>query len=131
MADAVATEVEGLSFLEGPRWHDDRVWFSDFFTHRVVSAREDGADLRGEATVPQQPSGQDWLPDGRLLIVSMRGRRILRREDDGALVTHAYQCGHATCHLIDMVVDAHGRVYVGNFGFDLMGGAPLETSVLL
>jgi sugar lactone lactonase YvrE len=130
MADAVATVVEGLSFLEGPRWHDDRVWFSDFYTHRVFSAREDGSDLRVEATVPQQPSGLDWLPDGRLLIVSMRDRRILRREDDGALVTHADLSGHATGHLNDMVVDAHGRVYVGNFGFDLMGGAPLETSVL-
>jgi sugar lactone lactonase YvrE len=130
MADAAATVIDGFSYLEGPRWHDERIWFSDFYTHRVLSAREDGSDLRVEASVPQQPSGLGWLPDGRLLIVSMRDRRILRREPDGALVTHADLSRYATGHLNDMVVDAHGRAYVGNFGFDLMGGAPLEPAAL-
>jgi sugar lactone lactonase YvrE len=130
MADTAATVIDGFSYLEGPRWHDERIWFSDFYTHRVLSAREDGSDLRVEASVPQQPSGLGWLPDGRLLIVSMRDRRLLRREPDGALVTHADLGRHATGHLNDMVVDAQGRVYVGNFGFDLMGGAPLETAAL-
>jgi sugar lactone lactonase YvrE len=130
MADTAATVIDGFSYLEGPRWHDERIWFSDFYTHRVLSAREDGSDLRVEASVPQQPSGLGWLPDGRLLIVSMRDRRLLRREPDGALVTHADLGRHATGHLNDMVVDAQGKVYVGNFGFDLMGGAPLETAAL-
>jgi sugar lactone lactonase YvrE len=129
MADA-ATVIDGFSYLEGPRWHDERIWFSDFYTHRVLSAREDGSDLRVEASVPQQPSGLGWLPDGRLLIVSMRDRRLLRREPDGTLVTHADLSRHATGHLNDMAVDAQGRVYVGNFGFDLMGGAPLEPAAL-
>ncbi|WP_395107359.1 SMP-30/gluconolactonase/LRE family protein [Actinomadura sp. SCN-SB] len=130
MADTAATLIDGFSFLEGPRWHDERIWLSDFYTHQVVSAREDGSDLRVEATVPQQPSGLGWLPDGRLLVVSMRDRRILRREPDGTLVTHADLSGHATGHLNDMVVDADGRAYAGNFGFDLMGGAPLEPASL-
>jgi sugar lactone lactonase YvrE len=124
------TVIEGFSFLEGPRWHDERVWFSDFYTHQVLSAREDGSGLRVEAVVPQQPSGLGWLPDGRLLIVSMRDRRLLRREPDGALVTHADLSSYATGHLNDMAVDGRGRVYVGNFGFDLMGGAPLESAAL-
>jgi sugar lactone lactonase YvrE len=130
MADTAATVIDGFSYLEGPRWHEERIWFSDFYTHRVLSVREDGSDLRVEAAVPQQPSGLGWLPDGRLLIVSMRDRRLLRREPDGTLVTHADLSRHATGHLNDMAVDAHGRVYVGNFGFDLMGGAPLEPAAL-
>jgi sugar lactone lactonase YvrE len=130
MADKAATVIDGFSYLEGPRWHDERIWFSDFYTQRVLSAREDGSDPRVEATVPRQPSGLGWLPDGRLLIVSMRDRKLLRREPDGTLVTHADLSKHATGHLNDMVVDAHGRAYVGNFGFDLMGGAALEPAAL-
>ena len=81
--------LEKFSFLESPRFRDGRLWLSDFYTHRVLSCRPDGSDLREEATVPAQPSGLGWLPDGRLLIVSMRDQRILRREPDGTLVTHA------------------------------------------
>src|ERR687886_222733 len=110
MAGTAATVIDGFSFLEGPRWHNERIWFSDFYTHRVLSAREDGSDLRVEASVPQQPSGLGWLPDGRLLIVSMRDRKLLRREADGSLVTHADLSRHATGHLNDMAVDTHGRV---------------------
>ena len=131
MTDVQATVIaSGFGFLEAPRWHRDRIWFSDFYTHRVLSAREDGSDLRTEAIVREQPAGLGWLPDDRLLIVSMRDRRLLRREPDGTLVTHADLSRHATGHLNDMVVDAQGRAYVGNFGFDLMGGAPLETASL-
>jgi sugar lactone lactonase YvrE len=97
----------------------------------VLSAAEDGSDLRTEAEVPAQPSGLGWLPDGRMLVVSMRDARLLRRESDGTLVTHAELGEHVGGHPNDMVVDAHGRAYVGNFGFDLMGGAPVEAATLL
>jgi sugar lactone lactonase YvrE len=130
MTDAVTTVVSGFKFLEAPRWHDDRIWFSDFYTHQVLSAREDGSDLRTEANVMQQPAGLGWLPDGRLLVVSMRDRRVLRREADGTMVTHGDLSSHATGHANDMVIDAKGRAFVGNFGFDLMSGAPLETASL-
>ncbi len=130
MTDTPTTVASGFGFLEAPRWHEDRIWFSDFYTHRVLSAREDGSDLRTEASVWQQPAGLGWLPDGRLLVVSMRDRKVLRREADGTLVTHADLSSHATGHCNDMVLDASGRAYVGNFGFDLMGGAPLETASL-
>ena len=75
------TLAEGFHFLEAPRWRDGRLWVSDFYGHRVLSMREDGSDLRTEAYVPEQPSGLGWLPDGRLLVVSMRDRKVLRRED--------------------------------------------------
>jgi sugar lactone lactonase YvrE len=130
MTASPATLASGFHFLEAPRWHSGRVWFSDFYGYRVFSAREDGSDLRTEASVAQQPAGLDWLPDGRLLVVSMRDRKVLRREPDGTLVTHADLSGCATGLVNDMVVDAQGRAYVGNFGFDLMSGAPLETASL-
>ncbi|MCP9979032.1 SMP-30/gluconolactonase/LRE family protein [Actinomadura madurae] len=126
MSTKASTVLSDFAFLEAPRWRDERLWFSDFYTHQVYSVREDGSDLQVEADVPEQPSGLGWLPDGRLLIVSMRDRRILRREADGSLAVHADLSGHAAGHLNDMVVDAEGRAYVGNFGFDLMNGAPLE-----
>ena len=130
MPASPATVVSGFGFLEAPRWRENRIWFSDFYTHRVLSALEDGSDLRTEAEVPRQPAGLGWLPDGRLLVVSMIDRKVLRREADGTLVTHADLSSHATGHANDMVVDAAGRAYIGNFGFDLMGGAPLETTSL-
>jgi sugar lactone lactonase YvrE len=127
----LAVVVEKYSFLEGPRWHDGRIWFSDFYTHQVVSADEHGGDLRVEAHVPAQPSGLGWLPDGRLLIVSMRDHRLLRREPDGALTVHADVSSHAGGLLNDMVVDSRGRTWVGNFGFDLMTGAPIAPAPLV
>ena len=131
MSREISTIVTGMSYLEGPRWHDQRIWFSDFYTCRVYSAAEDGSDLRTEAEVPQQPSGLGWLPDGRLLIVSMRDGRLLRREADGTLACHADLSGYLGGHLNDMVVDARGRVFVGEFGFDLMSGADLRPAGLL
>ncbi|GIJ24195.1 SMP-30/gluconolactonase/LRE family protein [Micromonospora lutea] len=130
MTTATTTLAEGFHFLEAPRWRDGRLWFSDFYGYRVRSMHEDGTDLRVEAEVPGQPSGLGWLPDGRLLVVSMRDRKVLRREPDGTLTVHADLSGHATGHANDMVVDEHGRAYVGNFGFDLMSGAPLEPAAL-
>ncbi|WP_300016519.1 SMP-30/gluconolactonase/LRE family protein [Pseudonocardia sp.] len=123
--------LEKYSFLESPRWRDGRIWVSDFYTHRVLSAREDGSDVRVEAEVEGQPSGLGWLPDGRLLVVSMRDHRVLRREPDGSLATHADLSAHATGLLNDMLVDLDGRAYVGNFGFDLMTGAPVRTASLV
>jgi sugar lactone lactonase YvrE len=130
MIDVPTAVVTEAHFLEAPRWREGRIWFSDFYGYRVSSCLEDGSDLRVEARVPGQPSGLGWLPDGRLLIVSMTDRRVLRRENDGTLVTHADLSSHATGIANDMCVDAKGRAYVGNFGFDLMSGAPIETASL-
>lgn len=124
------TIAEGFSYLECPRWHQHRLWVSDFYTHRVVAIDANG-QIETMAEVPQQPSGLGFLPDGRALIVSMRDRRILRREASGQLVLHADLMGLAPWHLNDMIVDRKGRAYVGNFGWDLMGGAPPQTTCLI
>lgn len=129
-ADATVV-LDGYTYFECPRWHDGRIWLSDFYSHRVVSAQADGSDVRLEAEVPQQPSGLGWLPDGRLLIVSMRDHTILRREDDGSLVVHADLSSLVTANLNDMLVDDRGRAYVGNFGFDLMNLATPDTADLI
>ena len=124
------TLVSGLSFTECPRWRDGRLYVSDFYTHRVFAFAMDGT-AETIAHVPQQPSGLGFLPDGSLLIVSMRDRKILRRQPDGSLVTHADLSALAPGYLNDMLVDRDGRAWVGNFGFDLTGGAPARTTVLI
>ena len=112
------TLLAGLAFPEGPRWHDNRMWFSDMHAHEVVTV--DGRGVRETVCkVPNQPSGLGWLTDGRLLIVSMTDRRILRQEADGTLVEHANLWDLAPFHCNDAVTDASGRMYVGNFGWDL------------
>lgn len=124
-----STLVTGFDFLEGPRWHEGRLWLSDFYTCRVIAVDLDG-QIETITEVEQQPSGLGWLPDGRLLVVSMRDKKLLRMEHDRALSVHADLSEIAGGPLNDMVVDKKGRAYVGNFGFDLLGRAPLETARL-
>lgn len=109
--------AEGVYFGEGPRWYDGRLWFSDFFAHAIKAVDEDGA-VEVVVQYDGRPSGLGWLPDGRLLFVSMVDRRVMRLDPDGPVV-HADLSDVATFHCNDMVVDGQGRAYVGNFGFDL------------
>lgn len=118
MARATRVLTEGIYFGEGPRWHAGRLWFSDFHAHAVCSVSLAG-DLRQEFVIDDQPSGLGWMPDGSLLVVSMTKRQLLRRSVSGRITLHADLGGVAGFHCNDMVVDAAGRAYVGNFGFDL------------
>ena len=120
--------IDGLCFPEGPRWHDGKLWFSDMHARRVLRAGMDGVP-EVVVEVPQRPSGLGWLPDGRLLVVSMIDRRLLRLDPTG--LTEVADLSHiATFQTNDMVVDRHGRAYVGNFGFDLIAGEPQRTTAL-
>ena len=121
--------LDGFSYLECPRWHDGRLWVSDFYTEKVVAIDARGG-VEVVAEVPGQPSGLGFLPDGRLLVVSMRDHRLLVRDEPGRLTEHADLSGVVSGVLNDMVVDDRGRAWVGNFGFDLMGGAPLRYTTL-
>lgn len=123
--------LEGLMFPEGPRWRDGKLWFSDMYARAVSTVDENGRSER-VAEVPNSPSGLGWLPDGRLLIVSMADRRLLRLEPDGSLFEVADLSALVAFHCNDMVVDRGGRAYVGNFGFDLIAGAkPTTTDLVL
>ena len=112
--------LEGLYFGECPRWHEGRLWYSDFFDHAVFSVSPEG-DRRTEVDFDGEPAGLGWLPDGRLLINSRLDRAVIRREPDGSLVRHGDLTPWATWHANDMVVASNGQAYCGNFGFDLDG----------
>lgn len=121
--------LDGLMFTEGPRWHDDKLFFSDMHAHKVMSVDMDGK-AQTVVEVPTWPSGLGWLPNGRMLIVSMTDRKLLRLEPDG-LKTHADLDTLASFYCNDMVVDGTGRAYVGNFGYDLLSGAPQKPAELI
>ena len=120
------TLMTGIAFGESPRWHDDRLWFADWGTQEIIAV-----DLEGNSEVvvrlsfPSfQPICFDWLPDGRLLVVSAGDGLLLRLESDGSLVTHA-ELGDLADGFNEIVVDGRGNAYVngGNFDFATGGGA--------
>jgi sugar lactone lactonase YvrE len=113
--------IDGLAFAEGPRWREGRLWISDMHSQKVLAIDQGGA-VETICRVPNDPSGLGWAPDGTLLVVSMRDRRLLRLVGGagaGELEEVADLSKLASYHCNDMVVDALGRAYVGNFGFDL------------
>lgn len=121
----------GLRFPEGPRWHAGRLYYSDMYAGEVRAL-----DLSGRAEVvarvPAHPSGLGWLPDGTLLVVSMQDRKLLRVKDGGAPAVFADLSALAPFHCNDLVVDARGNAYVGNFGSDIgAGAAPAPTCLIL
>src|SRR5919112_1799443 len=126
----LSTLLEGGAFFEGPRWRDGRWWVSDFYRGIVATVTPDGTE-EIVLEVPGQPSGLGWMPDGSLLVVSRKDFRVLRRAPDGEVAEHADLSAMASGHLNDMVVDAQGRSYVGNFGFDLMAGADAAPTHLV
>lgn len=121
--------LDGLIFPESPRWHDGKLWFSDMKGLHVMSLDLDG-NAEKIVEVQCSPSGLGWLPDGRLLVVSMMNRRLLRLDPTG-LVEVADLTEFASFHCNDMVVDKQGRAYIGNFGFDLAAGAPVTPAEIV
>lgn len=123
--------ANNLRFPEGPRWHEGKLWFSDYSTQRIMNVDLNG-NVQTVVTLPDLPTAHDWTPDGRLFIVSATARRLLSLEDGelvevadmSELVPHA--CG-------ELVVDRHGRAYVGNIGFEFgtPPAVPNPGSILL
>jgi sugar lactone lactonase YvrE len=122
--------ISGLVFGEQPRWHEGRLWFSDWGTQEVLAV-----DLDGNSEVILRASSfplcVDWLPDGRLLVVSASDGLLLRREPDGSLVTHGDlnavsdpPAGN------ELVVDGRGNAYVNGGGFDLMASEEFAPGII-
>lgn len=127
---APTTLLDDLVFPEGLRWHDGRLWLSDMYAGKVLAVGLDGA-VEEIAAVPGRPSGLGFLPDGTPLAVSMEDHRLLRLTADGP-VEHADLTPLVSGHVNDMLVDGAGRAYVGNFGFDFLGGAaPAPADLVL
>lgn len=129
MTNTTEILIDGLTFTEAPRWHEGRLYFSDFFTHQVLAVDTKG-QLETIVKTPYQPSGLGWLPDGSLLIVSMNDQKLLRF-NNGELTEAADLSRLANHYCNDMVVDRNGNAYIGNFGFDLHGGESLKPTNLI
>ena len=122
--------ITGIAFGESLRWHDGRLWFADWGAQELIAV-----DLEGRSEVvvrvPSFPFCVDWLPDGRLLIVSARDRLLLRREPDGSLATHADLSGLSDYPWNEIVVDGRGTAYVNNIGFEFPCGEFAPGTVAL
>jgi len=123
--------AQGFGFVEGPRWRNGRLVFSDMGSKQVLTVDLDG-EVEEVCIVEGRPSGIGWLPDGRMLVVSMNDRRVVRLEPDGTLAEHADLSGLATAPCNDMVVDGRGNAYVGNPGYDMRNPpSPLPAAELV
>jgi sugar lactone lactonase YvrE len=113
--------LEGIVFGESPRWHDGRLWFSDWGAGQVIALDADGGH-EVMAAVASFPMCIDFLPDGRLLVVDSARRRLLRREPDGSLAPHADLSAVSDKPWNDIVADGQGNAYVNSIGFEFPGG---------
>jgi len=120
------TLLTGIVFGESPRWHDDRLWFADWARQEIIAV-----DLAGKSEVMLRLPGAggfspvciDWLPDGRLVLVSGASRSVIRQEPDGTLVTHADLSGACDAQQWnEIAVDGRGNAYLNNIAFDFPGG---------
>jgi sugar lactone lactonase YvrE len=126
--------LSGLAFGESPRWHDGRLWFSNWVAQEIIAVDVDGDDAGASASevvlrppFSTFPFSLDWLPDGRLLIASSSDQPLLRREPDGSFVPHA----RLDRALNEIVVDGRGNIYVNGAGFDVMAGAPFAPGAIV
>ena len=129
MERKLETLMKGLTFGEGPRWHENKFYFSDFYSHKVYSL-----DLSGKheviVEIPNQPSGLGWTPDGTMLIVSMKDRKLMSFKD-GQLKERADLTEFSGFHCNDMVVDIDGNAFIGNFGFNTYDGEEIKPTNLI
>jgi sugar lactone lactonase YvrE len=108
--------LSGLGIPESPRWHEGRLWFSNWIDRQVVAV---GLDGKPEVMLTRDPDSHpmgysiDWLPDGRLLVT---GDKLRRQEPDGSMVTHAEQPAN------EIVVDGRGNIYLNGADFNFVAG---------
>ena len=121
--------MDGSTFGEGPRWHEEKFYFSDFYSHKVFSLDMDG-NSEVIVEVPAQPSGLGWMPDGTMLIVSMKDKKLLSFNKN-TLSEVADLSNLAGFHCNDMVVDDQGNAYIGNFGFNTYSGEEIRPANLI
>jgi sugar lactone lactonase YvrE len=126
----VRTLLSGGVLFEAPRWHNDGWWVSDVAGDRVLAFSESG-DITSELEVQGGPAGLDWLPDDSLLVVASHDRTVLRRSSDGVFSVYADLGPFCAGPANEVVVDEHGRAFVGELGFDILGGGSAAPANLL
>ena len=121
--------ADGLLFPEAPRWRHGQLFFSDFHARRIAALSPETGVVETVAQLDDAPSGLGWRPDGVLQFVAMGGMTLNAIETDGISV-FADLSSIARGRANDMVMTSDGSAYVGNFGFDMLAGAPLEATSL-
>lgn len=121
---------DGFTFLEGPRWHGNRLWLSDMWGKTVYTLSASGKRTK-IATLDNRPSGISFLPDGRVVVVSMADRKLMLVDTNGTTSTYADLSGYVSHDINDTVADRDGNIYVGNFGYDLLNHAEPKTADLV
>jgi len=125
------TLLTGLAFGESPRWHDGRLWFSNWVAQEIIAIDANGnSEVVARVPFDSFPFSIDWLPDGRLLMASMSERPLLRREPDGAWVVHADTGRLSKGGWNEIVVDGRGNVYVNGGGFDVSAGEAFAPGII-
>lgn len=119
--------LDGLAYVESPRWHAGRLWFAHWGTGEIVAV-----DLAGKSEVvghgpPALGWAIDWLPDGRLLVT---GKELLRQEPDGSMVRHADLSGISSFGWNEIVVDGRGHIYLNSIGFGFLAGEPPTSGII-
>jgi sugar lactone lactonase YvrE len=119
--------LDGLAYVESPRWHEGRLWFAHWGTGEIIAVDLDGnSEVTGHG-----PAGLgwsiDWLPDGRLLVT---GKELLRQEPDGSMVRHADLSGIASLGWNEIVVDGRGNIYLNSINFEFLAGAKPTSGII-
>jgi sugar lactone lactonase YvrE len=117
LSSQLTTVVDGLGYPESPRWHQGRIWCTDFLSRTVRSYGSDGTGSTVHGYLPGQPSGLGFTPDGEMLVVSVYDRKLIRF-DNGALRIAADLAPQANSPLNDLAVSAAGVAYVGVLGLE-------------
>jgi sugar lactone lactonase YvrE len=121
--------LAGLAFGESPRWREDRLWFSNWGAREIIAVDAEGGSKVALPAPMELPFCIDWLPDGRLLVVSGRNGLLLRQDADGSLATHA-DLNPLARGWNEIVVDGRGFIYVNGGGFDLMAGEAFAPGII-
>jgi sugar lactone lactonase YvrE len=125
------TLMTGIAFGESPRWHEGRLWFSDWVAHEIIAVDPQGnSEVILRVPFPSIPMCIDFLPNGRLLVVSTTENLIMRMEPDGSLETHADLNNLTARGWNEIVVDRRGNTYINGGGFDLMAGQKFAPGVI-
>ena len=123
--------MTGINFGESPRWHDGRLWFSDWVAQEILTVDPKGrSEVVNRVPFPSIPMCIDFLPDGRLLVISSHEKLLLRRETDGSLVTHTDLRDFSKFGFNEIVVDGRGNIYINGGGFNLMAGEKFAPGII-